>query len=427
MRAAAMSLAATTSGFLVLLLTVTVMHSLGDWGVTYTSPHICAVKGSTVEIRCTYTYPLRKHDRETTVEKTLWFSKQSNDIYVDLRTDPDYSGRVDYRCGNNDCILRITDLRKSDSAVYMFRFITNHQRGTYTGLPGVTLFVADLQVSRSPIRDSRSVELKCQSSCPLPDHQPYVWYSNGRIIEGQTSQSYLSHFDSLNKISCAVSGHEKSTSPSVLVKAPWDVTYTSTQICAFEGSTVEMHCSYTYPPRIRVAETFWFTKMKDNQFVELKADQDYHGRVEYSKKSCSLTIKSLKKTDSAEYKFRFITNQELGKYTGEPGVTLSVSDPQLQIRVRRSTVNQFSTWTELTCHSNCQHADYPSYVWYKNRIRVEEKKRYLHLQTFDPSDTYYCAVKEQERFHSPAVYAPKPPSVSVSPSADIVEGRSVTL
>ncbi|XP_051802059.1 carcinoembryonic antigen-related cell adhesion molecule 5-like isoform X2 [Acanthochromis polyacanthus] len=267
--------------------------------------------------------------------------------------------------------------------------------------------------------------LKCQSSCPLADPQSYIWYSNEHIIVGQTYQFYLGRFPSTNRISCAVKGHEDSPSPSVLVKDSWDVTYSSTQICAFKGSTVKMYCSYTYPLGRSVNETFWFSNRKDDEYVRLKDDPQYAGRVEYDQKRCSLTIRNLTESDSAEYKFRFITDPQ-EQYMGSPGVTLSVKDPQLQVHVSRS-VNQFSTWTELTCQSSCQRSDNSSFNWYNNSLKVQEGKRYLYLQTFGPSDSYYCAVQGQERFRSHAVYAPKLPSVSVSPSAEIVEGSSVNL
>uniref|UniRef100_A0A3P8STU7 B-cell receptor CD22 n=1 Tax=Amphiprion percula TaxID=161767 RepID=A0A3P8STU7_AMPPE len=424
MRAAAMSLTATTRGFVVLLLTVTVI-SQDDWNVTYSSTQICTLKGSTVEMHCSYRYPFEKDGQKTRVRSGFWFSKDSNNIYVDLRTDPEYSGRVQYHYGNNSCTLRITDLRKSDSAEYKFRFTTNQPGGSVTGSPGVTLSVADLQVNRSQI-NLYSVELKCQSSCPLAEPQSYIWYSKGRSIDGETSQFYRSYFYRPSRISCAVNGHENSPSPSVLVKDAWDVTYSSTQICAFKGSTVEMHCSYTHPPGIHVTEMFWFTKAKDDEYVKLKDDPQYADRVEYDQKSCSLTIRNLTESDSAEYKFRFKTNQQGGKYSGSPGVTLSVKDPQLQVHVSRS-VNRFPTWTELTCQSSCQRPDYPSYNWYNNNVKVLEGKTYLHLQAFGPSDSYYCAVQGQEHFRSHAVYAPKLSSVSVSPSAEIVEGSSVNL
>uniref|UniRef100_A0AAZ1X150 B-cell receptor CD22 n=1 Tax=Oreochromis aureus TaxID=47969 RepID=A0AAZ1X150_OREAU len=434
MRGAAMSVITAVSGFV--LLTVTVVLGQYGWGVTYTSTPICAVKGSTVEIRCTYTYPSRQYNPYGVV-RTFWFTKESNNEVVDLKTDPEYSGRVQYQCENNKCTLRITDLRGSDSAEYRFRFITNHEGGKYSGVPGVTLTVTDLQVqvSRSAVRgDSKSADLKCESSCPLPDNPSYIWYKNEQIITGQTSNSYTDYCDPTNRISCAVRGYENSRAPSVVVKDVWDVTYTSTQVCAFKGSTAEIRCTFRYPSTIdgrntSIQKTFWFTKVKDNEPVDLTTQSEYRDHVHYQCKNndCTLRITDLRESDSAEYKFRFITNDPRGKYSGVPGVSLTVTDPQLQVHVRRSTVNSYSNWTELTCHNNCQLPDQSSYIWYWNGHKLSSEKQYLHLNTFDSTDSFHCAVKGYETFPSPTVYAPKLPSVSVSPSAEIVEGSSVTL
>ncbi|TDH15661.1 hypothetical protein EPR50_G00011620, partial [Perca flavescens] len=146
-------------------------------------------------------------------------------------------------------------------------------------------------------------------------------------------------------------------------------------------------------------------------------------------KDCTLTIRNLRQIDSAVYKFRFITNLSTGKYTGYPGVTLSVAEPQLQVHVRRSTVRSYQqpTWTELTCHNKCQLPDHYSYIWYKNGKKFRDKKVYFHLDLFNPADNYSCAVSGYEMFPSPSVYAPKLPSVSVSPSGDLMEGSSVNV
>ena len=123
------------------MLCVTAVRSQNDWGVSYTSTEICAVRGSTVDITCTYKYPSRLKYLVTTVQKAFWFIQESNGIYVDLRTDPEYSGRVEYLCENNKCTLRISNLRESDSAVYKFMFTTNQPTGSLTGSGGVTLSV----------------------------------------------------------------------------------------------------------------------------------------------------------------------------------------------------------------------------------------------------------------------------------------------
>ncbi|XP_067441980.1 uncharacterized protein [Thunnus thynnus] len=308
------------------VLCVTVVQGQNGWSVNYTSTQICALKGSTVDLNCTYTYPSRVKDNDTEVERTFWFTKDSNYVYVDLRTDSEYSGRVQYHCDKNNCTLRITDLRESDSAEYKFRFITNQPEGEYTGSLGVTLTVT---------------ELKCHSSCHLSDGSSYIWKKNGQDISGQTSNSYSGNFDSTDSYSCAVKGHEKFPSLSLLVvdsvvfcvtAGHWGVMYSSTQICALKGSSAKINCTYIYPSRINdhdieIKETFWFTKGPDNDPVNLSTDSEYSGRVQYhcDKNDCTLRITDLRESDSAEYKFRFITNQPGGKYTGSPGVTLTVT------------------------------------------------------------------------------------------------------
>ncbi|XP_040003017.1 B-cell receptor CD22-like isoform X2 [Xiphias gladius] len=440
MRGAAVSLTAAASGFVVLLLTVPVVRGYNGWGVTYTSTKICALKGSTVEMNCTYRFPSRINSVSTKVEETFWFTKASNNIYADLRTDPDYSDRVEYRCKNNDCTLRITDLRESDSAEYKFRFITNQPGGSFTGSPGVTLSVTGLQVQLSSpgVRTyDRSAELMCRSNCRLPDHTSYIWYKNQKEILRRKLNS-LNNFELRNHYSCAVQGHEDFPSSSLLVQGQvnWGVTYAPAQICAFRGSTVEMNCTYRFPSRInsvstKVEETFWFTKLQDKEPVDLRTDSEYAGRLAYSRgknNDCTLRITDLRASDSAEYKFRFKTNLPGGSFTGSPGVTLSVTDPQLQVRVRRSTVNPYSTWTELTCHSNCQPSHHLSYTWYKNENSVEGgEEKYFHLHTSGPGDKYHCAIGGDVPVRSPPVYAPEFPAVSVSPSGEIVEGSPVTL
>lgn len=118
------------------VLCVTVVQGQSGWGVTYSSTQVCALEGSTVEIRCNYTYPSTESPT-TEVLQTVWFTRKNDD----LRTDSEYAGRVWYHCEGNSCTLKITDLRKSDSAKYIFRFITNQPGGSYTGLPGVSLSV----------------------------------------------------------------------------------------------------------------------------------------------------------------------------------------------------------------------------------------------------------------------------------------------
>ncbi|XP_032363033.1 B-cell receptor CD22, partial [Etheostoma spectabile] len=369
------------------------------WGVTYTSTHICAVKGSTVDITCSYTYPYRWKGSPTTVKTKLWFTKM-NSYYepVDLKTDSEYSGRVQYSDNKKDCTLRISDLRESDSAVYKFRFTTNQEGGRYTGSPGVTLSVTGLQVI------VKSTWLECRRSCHLPNNPSYVWYKNGQEIQAQTLYYYYYENSYSNRYSCALQGYKEFPSPSVLIQGRygWGVTYTSTHICAVKGSTVEITCSYTYPSRenVKVEKTFWFTKLQDKQPVDLRTDSD---RVQYDCKNkvCTLRISDLRESDSAVYKFRFTTNQDGGRYTGSPGVTLSVTGFQVQKHGSKPCFASTCTWAELKCQSSC-FPDHSSYIWYKNGEKINEKTSSYSAYFYTP-DSYSCSVNGYKDFSSPSV------------------------
>uniref|UniRef100_A0AAQ4NRY8 Ig-like domain-containing protein n=2 Tax=Gasterosteus aculeatus aculeatus TaxID=481459 RepID=A0AAQ4NRY8_GASAC len=206
----------------------------------------------------------------------------------------------------------------------------------------------------------------------------------------------------------------------------WRVKYHQTDVCAAKGSTVFIICDITHPPGIYysdIKDRFWFTKEKDGEPVDLKTDSEYSGRVKYGcysdSKRCYLTITDVRESDSAEYKFTFMTNKPGEKYTGSPGVTLSVTG--LQVQVRRSD----STWLELTCHSSCVLSGHPEYYWYKNEKYIETGSSFP--VSSGSTDRYSCYLTGYWNQRSPAVYGPQRPSVSVSPSAEMLEGDSVTL
>ncbi|XP_067355834.1 sialoadhesin-like [Channa argus] len=437
-----MSLKAAASGFLIFILVLpghenscshsVVIQGQNNWGVTYTATHICVLEGSTVDITCTYTYPSRINGRSTTVQTTSWFTKEKDNAPVDLRTDPDYTGRVKYYCPDKVCTLRMRDVRQRDSAVYKFRFITN-QPGSYTDEPGVTLSVTDLQVqvTRSKMyHGSTWADVTCQSSC-LSDHLSYIWYKNGQKIQRQSTSSYEDHFTSADSISCAVKGHEKFPSPSVCVRGEScnRVIYTDRRICAVKGSSVDISCTYT--SYYQVKSKFWFSPERSRQWQnlsqpeDLSKDSQYSGRVqvfETETGGSTLRITDLRDTDSAQYHFKFIT-WVFEWRSSLPGTTLTVTDPDLQVIVR-----SFSTWTKLKCHSSCRLPVDSSYIWYKNGEKMRENREEISIFPGNYyTDSYSCAVKGHEDCPSPSVYPPKLPSVSVSPSAEIVEGSSVTL
>ncbi|XP_026158138.1 sialoadhesin-like isoform X2 [Mastacembelus armatus] len=309
MTGAAMSLTAAASGFVVFLLSVSVVQAQDGWGVTYTATDICAIKGSTVNISCTYTYP-----SNVRVQETFWFTKESNGIYVDLRTDPEYSGRVQYLCEDKTCTLTIRDLRETDSAQYKFRFITNQPGGGFIGLPGVTLTVTALQVQVTRVTVLQSyteAELKCLSSDSPAGGLTYVWFQNGQKVPDVESASYKGRFGPGDNISCALKEHEACPSPPVYGPKLLSVSVSpSAEIV--EGSSVTLTCSSDANP---AANYTWYKK---------------HGNPSLQPASKRFNFSSIQSSDSGEY--YCTAENDLGRRTSG-SIFIHVTFPGQSVRI----------------------------------------------------------------------------------------------
>ncbi|XP_051802169.1 B-cell receptor CD22-like [Acanthochromis polyacanthus] len=419
---------AAQAGFLVFLLSSSVVQGDAGYRVRYSSTQICALQGSEVDISCTYTYPSRVKENVTVVEEAVWFTKMNRDEPVDLMTDSEFADRVQYRCDKNSCTLKITDLRISDSAEYKFMFRTNQPGQKTIGSPGVTLSVTALQVkvTETWLLYPSWAELTCSSSCRLPDHYSYLWYMNGKTLHTKTS-SIEKSFDYSVSIACAVKRYEKLPSPSLCVhESPCNsVVYTQRSICIPKGSSVDISCTYSH--KTSVLTTFWFSPERSRQPEDLKEDSQYEGRVEVVDKRgrSTLRIRDLRVTDSAQYQFKFIARRFEWK-SNLPGTTLTVTALQVQV-TRIISVHQSQTEAELKCHSSCSPADRLSYIWFKNGQKISKQQTSTYTGSFNPGEKISCAFKGHEDHRSPTVYPSKLPSVSVSPSGELVEGSSVTL
>ncbi|KAI9529179.1 hypothetical protein NQZ68_013486 [Dissostichus eleginoides] len=419
---------AATGGFVVFFLSVSVVQSRKG----YISVEMCAVRGSTVDIRCSYRAPSTEKRSSVSVKNVLWFTDIQEEGPVDLSSDPEYAGRVKYYCDKTTCTLRISDLRESDSAEYKFKFKDKPSRRFTQS--GVTLSVTgpDVQVQMSRLYITW-VELQCQSSCHLPDRPSFIWYKNGQKLQEETSSSYSDYFYFADSYSCAVRGHEDFPAPSVCVNSQTcnRVIYTERSICAPKGSSVDISCTYS-SFEDDVKSKFWFSPERSHQGQnpsqpeDLSEDSQYAGRVqilETWRGRSTLRISDLRDSDSAQYLFKFKTPSFEWR-SDLPGASLTVT--ALQVQVIRVTEHQFSTYAELQCRSSCSPAA-GLYVWFKNLQRNTTEETSNYADFFYSGDNISCAFKGHEASRSPSLYAPKPPSVSVSPPAEIEEGRSVTL
>ncbi|XDV16292.1 hypothetical protein PO909_016074 [Leuciscus waleckii] len=183
--------------------------SSDDWGVSYSPSHICALKDSTVIMRCTYTYPTGYK-----IEKVFWTETLKGDESLDLSEDPEYSQRLQYLGDKQqNCTVRLSHVTLKDSHMYYFRIITDKPDGKYTGKPGVTLTVTDLQVeSPERVTEGDSVNLRCKSSCALTDRATFIWYRNSQPLTERRDRNNELLLQSVRRedsgrYSCAVDGH----------------------------------------------------------------------------------------------------------------------------------------------------------------------------------------------------------------------------
>ncbi|KAF5898286.1 myeloid cell surface antigen CD33-like isoform X1, partial [Clarias magur] len=123
-----------------------VLTQYSGWRVNYPDKSICAVRGFSVSIPCTYYYPTSNPKMRVT--QMLWCSMNSN---IDVCQDPPYvynsssNTKSDFEYVGDDksnCTLLIHNVQLSYSGEYRFRFITNVPGGRWTGDPGVTLQTA---------------------------------------------------------------------------------------------------------------------------------------------------------------------------------------------------------------------------------------------------------------------------------------------
>ncbi|XP_043106433.1 B-cell receptor CD22-like [Puntigrus tetrazona] len=217
----------------------------------------------------------------------------------------------------------------------------------------------------------------------------------------------------------------------------FEVEYSSSHICALMNSSVTIKCTYQKPDRHLIWKTFW-TKgpiIKNAEPPDLSEDPEYSQRFKYlgdKKKNCTMRLSHVTQKDSHKYYFRFITDKPGGKWIGRSGVTLTVTDLQVESPERVTEGDS----VRLTCKSSCALTDRATFIWYRNSQPLTERRdrNRLLLQSVRREDAgrYSCAVQERNHYlRSPDVqlnvtYPPRIVSVSISPS-EIVEGDSVTL
>ncbi|XP_051980516.1 uncharacterized protein LOC127641514 [Xyrauchen texanus] len=384
------------SRLLSLILLLHFPGSLTLDNVSVTCYKICALKETQVTLKCSYS--------NMNIKTVFWFSqKQSTnwrykDEPEDLTVDSDYSGRVKHQITNTNThsTLIISDLRERDSGEYHLMFIMK-DGVKHLSSSAVNLTVTDLQLRMNPEsaeQRDQTVKLTCESSCTLTSTYYHTyWKKNGRYLKHTLSKSMLVTFrNNADSYSCSVDQDFTYSSSSVCISKSmcWNVTYTSTRVCALVGSTVDIPSSYSHPAGYTVIQAFWYY-VRPGDLLDLHEEPGFVGRVEYL--GNTLRIKDVKISDSGEYRFRIITNITNGKYSGSPGVNLTVTDTQ--VTSSPATVSMEETII-LSCSTKCTLNNNHIYIWYKNGQQVTDgvtklNKLYLDSVSREELQEYSCA------------------------------------
>ncbi|XP_056625096.1 B-cell receptor CD22-like [Triplophysa dalaica] len=255
---------------LILLLMIQGVYSADSWSVTYSSSHICALKDSTVTINCTYKYPTGYK-----ITEVFWTNTDSSDP-PNLFKDSEYSERIQYLGDKqHDCSVRLTDVRHTDSHEYYFRFITDKDK--WTGAPGVTLDVTDLQVESEGerVNEGHSVNLTCKSRCSLTDTSTFIWFRNTQTLNDTNKKLILPSVrrENAGDYSCAVQGHNLTSPPqrlNVIYPPDKPVISISSSGVIVEGDSVNLTCSSESNPPVHIYS--WF---KENQTSSVGSGQTF--------------------------------------------------------------------------------------------------------------------------------------------------------
>ncbi|XP_072513037.1 B-cell receptor CD22-like [Salminus brasiliensis] len=400
---------------LLVLIFISGAAAQNGWSVNYSPKSICALKGSTVNMDCSYTYP---HGHS--VQKAFW----TKDLVrppsepPSLLNDTEYSGRVQYLGDKqHKSTIRLRDVTEKDQRKYYFRFTTDQPGGQYQGADGVDLSVTDLQVEGPErVMEGGEVTLTCKTTCNLTDRPTFTWYRNGAPLSSSTYQLHLQSVsrEDAGRYHCAVEG-QKLHSPEVTLNVRYGV-HQSVSVSIspsgeiMEGSSVTLTCNSDGNPPV---EYTWF---KGTSFIAT-------GKT--------FTMKKISSVNSGGYKCMSSNKNEVK--SSDP-VTLNVLYPPKTATVSISPSGEIMEGSSVTLTCSSEGNPPVEYKWFEGTSLVAKGKTFTinKISSVDGGE-YKCrssnehGEKSSDTVTLNVLYPPKSVSVSVSPSGEIVEGSSVTL
>ncbi|XP_030605075.1 B-cell receptor CD22-like [Archocentrus centrarchus] len=214
--------------------------------VTFENQDLCALKGSSVTLRCLYNYTVGK-----TVRKTAWFKGHlEKGLWkrVELSGLPSYRNRTEYLGDRqHNCSLAIHDLREDDTGHYYFRFDTDTLGIRSRGSVFLTVSEVRARVHPATARAGKKVTLECVTSCTPAST---LWFKDGHPITKSLLQAQA---EDAGKYSCTVKGHESVQSHPVDLNVLYSPVNVSVKVShaglLAVGRSVNLTCSSAANPK----------------------------------------------------------------------------------------------------------------------------------------------------------------------------------
>ncbi|XP_034448208.1 B-cell receptor CD22-like isoform X1 [Hippoglossus hippoglossus] len=256
-----------------------------EWKVEY-QPSVCAVKGSSVVIPCSFYYP-----KGEKVQEVKW-GQESKDIYkghfIFDSASNNQSSRFQY-IGDKlqNCSLKINPVEHNIADKYIFRFITKSPTGQWTGTGGSTLKIVDLKTSvtntsgHGATKEGDSVNVTCRNSCDGGDvSSAFIWLKNGESIHKGPSLYWrdISPSNSGN-YTCSLEAHNGTTSRVVNINVEYGPKNTSVSVRPSTevdvGSNVILTCSSRANPPV---ENYSWFKVDEDDVIIVENKSELHFR-----------------------------------------------------------------------------------------------------------------------------------------------------
>ncbi|XP_026140882.1 uncharacterized protein sc:d156 [Carassius auratus] len=188
-----------------------------------------------------------------------------------------------------------------------------------------------------------------------------------------------------------------------VVSVEWGVSYPP-PICAARGSNVTINCTFIYPHGYTVTQVRWCS-MRSNTghchnppYVYDSGENNNQINFQYignKTSDCSLLISNINQSHSGVYKFRIITNEEKERWTGDPGVDISVHDLSVSMwRSREHGSTKPGDSVNLTCTLNCS-GSLAEVQWFKNGDLIHQSDPVLTFSRITAKDSgnYSCSLR----------------------------------